>query len=161
MKNDAQGVSRRKILSLFVTAGGLPLAALIPASGARAAALPPVEVWKDPSCGCCGNWSLHMRQAGFTVTINATDDMDAIKRAKGVPNELQACHTAVVEGYVIEGHVPAGDVKKLLAERPSAVGLAVPGMPASSPGMNQPGEPYEVILFGTPTGARTYAQYAG
>ena len=78
-----------------------------------------------------------------------------------MPNDLQSCHTAVIDGYVIEGHVPATDVKRLITERPSAKGLAAPGMPSSAPGMDQPGEPYTVILFGTPTGNRTYARYEG
>jgi hypothetical protein len=161
MKPDTNDVSRRKILSMFVVASGAPLGTLIPAFRAFAAPLPPVEVWKDASCGCCLGWVEHMRQAGFTVTINATEDMDSVKRTKGVPDTLQSCHTAVVNGYVLEGHVPAADALKLLAERPAAKGLAVPGMPASAPGMDQPGEAYEVILFGTPTGTRTYARYSG
>ena len=85
--------------------------------------------------------------------------MVAIKRARGVPDDLQSCHTAVVDGYVIEGHVPASDIVRLLAERPQARGLAAPGMPASAPGMDEPGEPYAVVLFGTPAGDRVYAQH--
>ena len=155
-------VSRRLLLRLFAAAAGAPLAVRVLAvSSARAAALPAVEVWKNPTCGCCGAWAQHMRSAGFTVNVTAVDDMDAIRNAKGVPTGLQSCHTAVVDGYVVEGHVPAGDVKRLLAERPTARGLAVPGMPQSAPGMDQPGEPYTVILFGSPTGSRTYAHYAG
>ncbi len=162
MKTEIRGMSRRNILGLFLAAGAAPLAGrLLAASSASAASLPTVEVWKNPSCGCCGNWAQHMRNAGFTVNVTAADDMDAIRNAKGVPSDLQSCHTALVDGYVVEGHVPAGDVKKLLAERPTAKGLAVPGMPQSAPGMDQPGEPYAVVLFGTPTGNRTYAQYTG
>jgi hypothetical protein len=162
MTSESYEVSRRKVLGLFVAASGAPLlSGLLAPSAARAVSLPAVEMWKNPSCGCCGAWAAHMRGAGFTVTVNAVDDMDPIRKAKGVPNDLQSCHTAVVDGCVVEGHVPAADVKKLLAERPAAKGLAVPGMPASAPGMDQPGEPYTVILFGTPDGNRAYAQYAG
>ena len=162
MKPEIRAMSRRKIVGLFAAAAAAPFATpLLSVRTAQAASLPPVEVWKDPNCQCCGSWADHMRQAGFTLTIHTTNDMDSVKRAKGVPDELQACHTAVVDGYVLEGHAPADDVKKLLAERPSAVGLAVPGMPDSSPGMDQRGDSFEVILFGTPTGKRTYARYAG
>jgi hypothetical protein len=162
MKTEPTGLSRRKVLGLFAAAGVAPLAAgLISASAARAAALPPVEVWKDPNCGCCGAWAQHMRRAGFRVTVSAVDDMDSVRKARGVPEDLQSCHTAVVDGYVVEGHVPAADVERLLAERPVAKGLAAPGMPASAPGMDQPGEPYAVILFGAPTGNRIYSNYAG
>jgi hypothetical protein len=162
MKTETREMSRRNILGLFVAAGAAPLTSrVLAASAASAASLPTVEVWKNPSCGCCGSWAQHMRKAGFTVNVTAADDMDAIRNAKGVPSELQSCHTAVVDGYIVEGHVPASDVKKLLAERPTAKGLAIPGMPQSAPGMDQPGERYTVVLFGTPTGNRPYAQYAG
>jgi hypothetical protein len=162
MKSDAGILSRRKVLGLFAAASGAPLASsLLARSTASAASLPAVEMWKNPSCGCCSAWAEHMRKAGFTVTVTGVEDMDSIRRAKGVPNDLQSCHTAVVDGYVVEGHVPAADIKKLLAERPSAKGLAAPGMPQSAPGMDKPGEPYTVTLFGTPAGNRTYAQHAG
>jgi hypothetical protein len=144
MKTESRGTSRRTVLGLFAVAGAVPLAnRLLAVPAAKAASLPTV------------------RNAGFTLNITAVEDMDAIRNAKGVPGDLQSCHTAVVDGYVFEGHVPAGDVKRLLAERPTAKGLAAPGMPRSAPGMGQPGEPYAVILFGTPTGNRTYAQYPG
>jgi hypothetical protein len=162
MTSGTYEVSRRKVLGLFVVASGAPLAnGLLAPLAARAASLPPVEMWKNPSCGCCSAWAQHMRGAGFAVTITGVDDMDAVRKAKGVANDLQSCHTAVVDGYVVEGHVPAADVKKLLAERPAAKGLAVPGMPQSAPGMDHRGKPYAVILFGTPAGNRIYTQYAG
>jgi hypothetical protein len=128
-------------------------------TGAQAATLPPVAVWKDASCGCCGGWIRHMRQAGFNVSTTDTADMDAVKKARNVPDALQSCHTATVGGYVVEGHVPAADIKRLLAEQPLARGLAVAGMPQSAPGMDNPGEPYSVVLFGTPKGDRVYAQH--
>jgi hypothetical protein len=126
---------------------------------ARAETLPLVVAWKDPSCGCCGNWIRHMGDAGFSVSVGDTANMAEVKEAWNVPDALQSCHTAVVSGYVVEGHVPASDIKRLIAERPSAQGLAVPGMPRSAPGMDQPGEPYTVVLFGAPTGDRVYAQH--
>ena len=129
------------------------------AAMASAETPPPVLVWKDPDCGCCTGWVDHMRQSGFAVTSHVTREMAAVKRARGVPDALHSCHTAVVGGYVIEGHVPAADIARLVKERPAAKGLAVPGMPASAPGMDMPGEPYQVILFGTPSGDRTYAQH--
>lgn len=159
MKSKMPSLSRRNVLGLFAAAGGASLAGRPFAS--TAAALPAVEVWKDPGCGCCGGWARHMRDAGFDVTVTPVADMDAIRTAKGVPGDLQSCHTAVVDGYVVEGHVPAGDVRRLLAERPNARGLAAPGMPQSAPGMDQPGEPYTVVIFGTPAGTRIYARHEG
>ena len=150
----ARLIARRGALRL-----GLVGAAGLVFSPARAAILPPVAVWKDPNCGCCDGWVRHMREAGFSVTVRATPDMAAIKAARAVPDALQSCHTAVVAGYVIEGHVPAPAIKRLLADGPAGQGLAVPGMPASAPGMDQPGEPFDVMLFGTPTGTQLFARY--
>jgi hypothetical protein len=126
---------------------------------ARAAGLPPMAVWKDPNCGCCDGWVQHMRKAGFSVTVRPSDNMTAVKQARGVPDDMQSCHTGVIDGYVVEGHVPAADIVRLLAERPSAKGLAAPGMPVSAPGMDQPGEAYTVFLFGAPAGRQIYARH--
>ncbi len=154
-----------------VTAGGgrrnllcLVLGAVAAASGARtgaarAAAAGRLEVWKDANCGCCEGWVRHMRNAGFGATVRDAADMTAVKRARGVPDPLRSCHTAVVDGYVVEGHVHAADVRRLLAERPRARGLSAPGMPASGPGMDVPGTPYEVVLFGGPGGDRAWARH--
>ena len=101
----------------------------------------------------------HVRQAGFSVRVQESSDMAAVKKARHVPDEMQSCHTAVIGGYVIEGHVPASDVTRLVTERPSACGLAVPGMPASAPGMDRPGETYTVMLSGTPDGDQPYAHH--
>jgi hypothetical protein len=108
-----------------------------------------VTVWKSPACGCCGKWVEHLRANGFSVVVRETNDLAPVKRAHGVPAALESCHTAEVDGYTIEGHVPAAEVKRLLAEKPQARGLAVAGMPAGSPGMEQGGarEAYDVILF--------------
>jgi hypothetical protein len=144
---------RRSILRIGLAAALLPVGN---ASGAQAVR---VEVWKDPSCGCCEGWVRHLRAAGFEATVRDVADLLVIKAANGVPDALQSCHTATVSGYVVEGHVPAADVRRLLAERPRARGLAAPGMPPSSPGMDMPGTPYEVVLFGGPDGDRLWAQH--
>nr|WP_264185409.1 DUF411 domain-containing protein [Roseicella aerolata] len=123
------------------------------------AAGPRIEVWKDANCGCCEGWVRHLQRAGFAAQARDVADMAAVKRAHAVPEPLWSCHTALLEGYVIEGHVPAGDLRRLLAERPAARGLSAPGMPASAPGMDIPGEPYDVILFGAPEGERLFARH--
>ena len=124
-----------------------------------ARALPTVVVWKDPGCGCCEGWVTHLRGAGFTVMARDTPAMAGIKQARGVPEALWSCHTAVIDSYVIEGHVPAADINRLLTGRPQARGLAVPGMPQSAPGMDMPGQPYTVLLFGTATGDAVFARH--
>ena len=126
---------------------------------AFAAGQAPITVHKDPSCGCCSGWVRHLQQAGFVTTVVETRDLDAVKKRFGVPDDLAACHTAEVSGYVVEGHVPALALKRFLVERPNAAGLAVPGMPIGSPGMEggMP-EAYEVVLFG-PSGRRTYMRF--
>lgn len=126
---------------------------------ARAAPVTRVEVWQDPACGCCEGWVRHMREAGFEVAVRKVADVRPVKVAMGIDEALWSCHTAVVDGYVIEGHVPAADVRRLLVERPRARGLSAPGMPPSSPGMDIPGTPYSVILFGAPGGDRTWARH--
>ncbi|MEQ8268243.1 MAG: DUF411 domain-containing protein [Parvibaculum sp.] len=119
-----------------------------------------LEVYKTPWCGCCTAWIDHMREAGFDVSVTELEDLDPLKARLGVVPELASCHTALIGGYVIEGHVPAGDVARLLAERPQATGLAVPGMPMGSPGMETegPADAYEVVLF-APGSRETFARY--
>jgi len=145
--------SRRDVLR-WAAAGSVLLA-----SAARAEAPPPMTVYRDPGCGCCHTWVEHLRANGFNVTLVDAPSMKAVKARYEVPPALAACHTGEIGGYVIEGHVPAAAVKRLLAEKPIGRGLAVPGMPAGSPGM-EGGEPeiYEVMLFGD--GApQTYGRY--
>lgn len=110
---------------------------------------PHIEVWKSPTCNCCSKWVDYLRRDGFSVTAHNESAMNPLKTKLGVPRALASCHTAVVDGYVIEGHVPAQDIRKLLAEKPKALGLAVPGMPIGSPGMEQGDrqDPYETRLF--------------
>ncbi|MCA8928979.1 MAG: DUF411 domain-containing protein [Alphaproteobacteria bacterium] len=128
---------------------------------AAAAAGAEMHVFKSPWCGCCTKWVDHMRAAGFAVQVTPMEDLSPAKTHFGVAPDLEACHTAVVDGYVIEGHVPAADVQRLLSERPKAAGLAVPGMPAGSPGMEQGGasDPYTVVLFDRAGGRTAYATY--
>lgn len=119
-----------------------------------------VTVYKSPTCGCCTAWVDHMRASGFRVAAIDTNDVDAVKRQHGVAAEHGSCHTALVGGYVLEGHVPASDVRRLLAERPAITGLAVPGMPAGSPGMEGPvSEPYRVIAFTRGGGTSVFAKH--
>ncbi|TXM95562.1 DUF411 domain-containing protein [Methylobacterium sp. WL116] len=129
---------------------------------AMAESLPRVAVTKDPSCGCCVKWVAHLREAGFIVTVTERP-VNPVKARLGVPRDLASCHTAQVGGYVVERHVPAGAIKRLLVESPQGTGLAVPGMPTGSPGMEVDGmEPdtYEVVLFG-PRGRSAFARYCG
>lgn len=120
----------------------------LPVGLATAAEPPPpvVKVWKSPSCGCCGKWVRHMEAAGFRVEVTDVADVDPVKKANGLPLKFASCHTALVGGYVIEGHVPADEVRRLLKEKPAILGLAAPGMPAGSPGMDVPGSPAWNVL---------------
>ena len=107
-----------------------------------------VEVYKDPTCGCCGVWVTHLRAHGFAPVVTDTPNMSAVKDKYKVAAPLRSCHTALVGGYVIEGHVPAADIQRMLKEKPKVLGLAVPGMPVGSPGMEGPGgKPYDVVTF--------------
>jgi hypothetical protein len=138
-------VGRRDILA--ITAMG---AVLLGTGIGMAQVAPVITVWKDPNCGCCAGWVDHLRRNGFTATVIETSDLEARRTERGVPPQLAACHTAVIAGYTIEGHVPALAISRLLAEKPAARGLAVPGMPIGSPGM-EGGRPevYDVMLFGS------------
>lgn len=138
-------IDRRTLLLAAVATG------LTPSGHVRAAARPALTVYKDPSCGCCGAWVDHMKAAGYPATVIEAPRINAVKARLGVPQPLWSCHTAEVEGYVLEGHVPAKALARLLADRPVAKGLAVPGMPVGSPGMEVAGahtETYDVMLFG-------------
>lgn len=155
MRGAAQG-ALAAVLALGLGSMGLPgmVRAAVPAGG------PAVEVWKAASCECCEGWVRHMRAAGFEVTVHTVDDVTPVKRMAGVPDDLASCHTARVGGYVLEGHVPADDVRRLLAERPQARGLAVPGMPQDAPGMDMgTGQPYQVVLFGGAGGPQVFARH--
>jgi hypothetical protein len=117
-------------------------------ASAASAELPTVLVYKSPGCGCCEGWIEHLEAAGFTVDARDVRDLMTIKVDGGVPTAMSSCHTALVDGYVVEGHVPADQIKRLLAERPAVAGIAVPGMPTGSPGMEGPNpQPYQVWSF--------------
>lgn len=125
-------------------------------------AMPLVVVHKTEACGCCEAWVTHMKRAGFPVEVRNVDNLDAIKERVGVPYAKGYCHTAEVGGYFVEGHVPADDVKRLLAEKPRARGLTVPGMPAGSPGMEVPDgtvAPYDVELVAVDGSTSIYAHH--
>ena len=121
--------------------------------------LPLVRVWRTPTCGCCGDWVEHMRAAGFPVEVHDLPSLTAKKEEHGIAPEHQSCHTATVEGYLVEGHVPADLVRRMLAEGPDIRGLTVPGMPAGSPGMEVPGrkDPYDVLALLDDGSAVVYA----
>lgn len=149
-----------KIITFAVAA--LALSATIYIAAQQKPAGPLVEVFKSPTCGCCENWVAHMRKNGFVVHATDLNDMTGVKKARGVPADVQSCHTAVVNGYVIEGHVPAADVQRLLKERPAVVGIAAGGMPIGSPGMESPyvkAEPYTVMSFDKTGTTRVFAKH--
>lgn len=139
----SKGIFRRRLL-----ASGA--AALLASSCARAAVAKALVVYKTPYCGCCKGWVAHMTDAGFTPTIHDLEDLAPVRARYGVPFKLSSCHTAIIGGYVIEGHVPADDVARLLREKPTALGLTAPGMPIGSPGMEVPGgsaERFDTLLL--------------
>lgn len=143
---------------LLLAAGGLAL----PAWAAPAPAVQG-EIWKSPSCGCCKDWISHMQAHGFALTVHETGNT-AIRGRLKMPAALGSCHTALIGGYAIEGHVPARDVQRLLKERPQAVGLSVPGMPIGSPGMDGPEyggqrDPYDVLLVAADGRTRVFSSY--
>ena len=149
-----------------VLAGALPVAAalVLPRFSTAAEALPRMTVNRDPACGCCGGWIAHVKAAGFPVDEIESANLAPLKARLGVPVELSSCHTAEIGGYVIEGHVPADAIKRLLAERPQAKGLAVGGMPIGSPGMEVEGTPpetYDVVLVSADAQQRVFARYRG
>jgi hypothetical protein len=155
MEESAYLVTRRSLVGLMATAAlGAPLSV---ASADDAM----VIVHKDPNCGCCSLWVPHLLDAGFAVRVEEAADLKTVRARLGIPAALAACHTAEVAGYVLEGHVPAVAVRRLLSDRPNAKGLAVPGMPIGSPGMEggQP-QPFTVVLFG-PDGSRPFMRFIG
>src|SRR5258708_10000417 len=120
-----------------------------------------ILVHKDPNCSCCSGWVRHLKDAGFAVTVEETTDLQPVRKRLGVPADLAACHTAEVDGYVLEGHVPAAAVRRLLAKRPPAIGVAVPGMPTGSPGTEGGvSQRYEVVLFGA-NGRHPFMHFVG
>ncbi|MBT9512861.1 MAG: DUF411 domain-containing protein [Acidovorax sp.] len=159
--------TRRQWLAAALPVAGAGLAIAMLPTTARAApgtaATTPVEVWKDPNCGCCQDWVDHMQANGFAVKVHATGN-NAVRARLGLAQKLGSCHTALVGGYVVEGHVPASDVRKLLQQKPKALGLTVPGMPVGSPGMDGPAygdrrDPYDVLLVSHDGSTRVFNSY--
>jgi hypothetical protein len=149
------------ILSACGNAGNSE-ATQVAAKTATESAFPLLVVYRSESCGCCGEWVKHMEQAGFTTEVHNVDNMNPIKESVGIPPAMGSCHTARVGDYFIEGHVPADDVKRLLASRPDAKGLTVPRMPIGSPGMESPTgevEAYEVFLVAKDGGTSVFAKH--
>lgn len=140
-----------RLFAIPVFALSVPLGAAVVSANAHDHTAPvAVTVYKNAQCGCCRKWVDHLREEGFEVTAKDVDDLAAIKTKLGVPASLTSCHTAIVGQYVVEGHVPAGDIRKLLAEKPRVAGVGVPGMPVGSPGMEVPDMPagkYKVMAF--------------
>lgn len=143
--------------------GAAAAAAFVAGPVRASAARQTVEVYRSPSCGCCGAWVDHLRAAGFDVRVTMVDDTSVARRRYGLPDRYGSCHTAVVAGYVVEGHVPAADIRKLLAMKPQALGIAVPGMPVGSPGMEvgTRKDPYQVLLVDRQGRARVFSSYHG
>lgn len=134
--------------------------ALLSATMAFAQATPHVEVFKSASCGCCGGWVEHLRQNGFKVTAHDVGDVPAARKKLGMPDRLGSCHSAKVGGYAIEGHVPAADIRRLLKEKPQALGLAVPSMPPGSPGMESASPiPYDTLLVARDGTTRVFSSH--
>ena len=154
----------KRSTGLATLAGSLLLGAALLAGGLlvkqQSAQAEEVVVYKSPTCGCCTEWVSHLRENGFQVTVHDRRNMDPVKRAMGVPQRLQSCHTAQVGDYVIEGHVPAADIVRLLKAKLPVKGLTVPGMPMGSPGMEGPRQdPYEVLAFQPDGRTSVYARH--
>jgi hypothetical protein len=140
----------------------LALGVAVAAQAQRSAPAPTMEVYKSPTCGCCSKWVEHVKQAGIAVKVTdlPQESLDALKDKHGVPRTAQSCHTGIVNGYVIEGHVPVTEVQRLLKERPAVSGIAVGGMPLGSPGMEVPGQKpqtYNVVTFDKQGGVKVYS----
>jgi|LNFM01.1.fsa_nt_gb Cu/Ag efflux protein CusF len=151
--------------SLISAAAAFAAAATLPAWAQTPAALPVLQVWKDPNCGCCQDWVKYLQADGFQVQVFDTGNA-AVRKRLGLPDQFGSCHTGLIGGYVIEGHVNAREIRRLLTEKPKAIGLAVPGMPVGSPGMDGPvyGErrdAYDVVLVQPDGTGRVYQHYAG
>lgn len=148
---------QRRTLMQAALLAVLPIPAL-----ARAAATPLVEVYKSAGCGCCEGWIEHLKANGFAVKAQDVGDTGVYRKKFGIPDDFGSCHTGLVQGYAVEGHVPAADIKRMLAEKPGAKGLAVPSMPLGSPGMEgNRKNPYDVFLVKADGSTSVYRHYAG
>jgi hypothetical protein len=155
-------ISRRSFLARTAAlgaslAGGQSVWATIAAADPKT-----MTIYMSPTCACCAKWVDHVKAAGFKTVVHEDQDMETVKDSLGVPKDVRSCHTAQVDKYLIEGHVPAEDIQSLLAKKPEVAGLAAPGMPASSPGMAMPGQPheaYDVVLFRRDGSSEVYAKH--
>ncbi|GMQ87891.1 MAG: DUF411 domain-containing protein [Gammaproteobacteria bacterium] len=148
----------RSLITGVLVAGLLPQMAF--SDSGKQAALESIIVYKSPTCGCCSKWVRHLQDNGFEVDAINRNDMGSVKSQAGVPRRLASCHTASIGGYVIEGHVPAADIKRLLQERPAVAGLTVPGMPMGSPGMEGPRQDkYKVLTFDKAGNSTVFSRY--
>ena len=146
---------RRRAFLLSIALAGI-------APGVTAQAVPMVEVWRSPTCGCCGGWVRHLQENGLATRVYMVEDTSPARRSLGMPDRFAACHSARAGGYALEGHVPASDIRRLLREKPKAKGLAVPGMPAASPGMDVPDSPpYDVFLVRNYGSTEVFARHGG
>ena len=148
--------------TLLTVAAAFAAALLINSGSSAQQKAPVVNVFKTATCGCCSKWVDHMKAAGFEMRVQDVEDIAAVKKRLGVADEISSCHTSQVDGYVIEGHVPASSVQRLLKERPKIAGLAVPGMPMGSPGMEVPSgqkDAYSVVAFGGGQPPRVYERH--
>lgn len=143
-------MKRREFLTRLALA---PIVTALPRRQAR----PAMTVYKTPTCGCCTKWVEHVEKAGFKVTTRDMADVTSVRKDLGVPDSLASCHTAVVGAYLVEGHVPADLIDRMLKEKPAGRGLTIPGMPQSAPGMDNPGQKYDVLLFQRDGKTRVYA----
>ena len=157
----SEPLDRRDFLARFAA---FPIVSALAGGRVRRQARPTMTVYKSPTCGCCAKWIDHVRAAGFTVAIRDVNDINAVKKDLGVPAALGSCHTAVIGRYLVEGHAPADVIDKMLADKPNARGIAVPGMPSGSPGMEVPGsagDRYDVLLFTTDGKTSVFARRQG
>jgi len=136
--------SRRAFLGVM-GAGGLLLLPSAAVAATKRGGL--VRIYKNPACGCCSEWAAILRQNGYRTEVIEMDDVTDVRRRARVPDELESCHTALIDSYAVEGHVPVEAIDRMLSQRPKIAGIAVPGMPLGSPGMNGPPEPFDVIDF--------------
>ncbi len=152
-----------KVFNVFLIIGLLVFSACIKAETVEAARPVDIVVYRSPTCTCCEKWLEHLKKNNFNVKDIVTDDIQSIKNKYGVPDAMASCHTAIVDGYVIEGHVPANDIMKLLKTKPKIVGIAVPGMPSGTPGMEMSGrkDSYKVMSFDKENHYEVFNSYEG
>lgn len=155
--------ARRRLLRSLAAFAAAPLGLSV-ARAVQAAAPVAIQLWQSPTCGCCDEWIRHVEAAGFKVNLTEVPDTNEIRARLGIPAALGSCHTGIVGGYVLEGHVPARELKRLLAEKPKALGIVVPGMPLGSPGMDGPAtmgekDPYDVLLVQADGSTHVFASY--